>query len=152
MVQVRQYADPLFAIRKQIENKEYDLDEIMYQRMKKYIKQLPFFTIYYVLSDNNKKIINLNVSNIDDRTYKDAFLNFNYGYKNIFLRNNLRKINEDMICGLNPFQKWLDFQASINYVDKNICQNIIYSFEQEKHGVCCYTYAIKEFYKIWVKL
>jgi len=34
---IYEYADPLIAIRRQIENKEYDLDEIMYQRMKKII-------------------------------------------------------------------------------------------------------------------
>ena len=35
---VYEFADPLHAVIKQIENADYDLDEIMYQRMKKYIK------------------------------------------------------------------------------------------------------------------
>lgn len=156
MAQVQQYADPLFAIRNQIENKDYDLEEIMYQRMKTYIKQMPFVRISYELNhkEYGKKLIKikLNNSNIDNRAYKDAILNYHCGYKEYILRSNLRKINEDMICGLNPYQKELDFEKSINLVDKKLIENIFYSYRQEKHGVCFNTYYVKELYKIWVKL
>ena len=34
MKMIYEYADPMVEIRKQINNREYDLDEIMYNRMK----------------------------------------------------------------------------------------------------------------------
>lgn len=63
---IYEYADPFIYIKKQIENKEYDLDDIMYERMKKCIPKYPF------RCDND--IINrLNKSNIVD-IYKNWFL------------------------------------------------------------------------------
>lgn len=111
MAQVQQYADPLFAIRNQIENKDYDLDEIMYQRMKTYIKQMPFVRISYELNhkEYGKKLIKikLNNSNIDNRAYKDAILNYHCGYKNLFLWRHKRFPS---ICGLEP-----NFPNEYNY-------------------------------------
>ena len=89
---IYEYADPLIAIRKQIENADYDLDEIMYQRMKKYMLK------YYIddtmfqeyMMNHNDEIILFNKSNINDINFKYAILNYNCGYKNMFFHQRSR--------------------------------------------------------------
>lgn len=102
---IYEYADPFNKIRKQIENKEYDLDEIMYERMKKYI--LSTLRVYhnYTVSDENGYVF-LNENNIDDRTYYNLILNGNSGYKKWFF-NHIKLHNK--ICGMinNPdYFRW----------------------------------------------
>ena len=61
---IYEYADPLIAIRKQIENADYSLDEIMYERMKKHLKihlvldDYISYQYYLMDSDENEFIIN----------------------------------------------------------------------------------------------
>lgn len=64
---IYEYADPLIYIKKQIENKEYDLDELMYERMKKMIIKDPFEY------DDDDTINYLDKSEITDM-YKKRFL------------------------------------------------------------------------------
>lgn len=106
MAQVHQYADPMFAIRKQIENKDFDLDEIMYQRMKKLLLEHTILDIY-VLNDDSDNCIVINQTNVNDKKLKDQILNFNCGYKNLFLWRHKRFPS---ICGLEP-----NFPNEYNY-------------------------------------
>ena len=118
---IYEYADPLFAIRKQIETHDYDLDEIMYQRMKKYLVE-HLILDYYILQDDSENVISLNENNIDDRNLKNAILNYHGGYKDLLL---WRYKRQQSICGLiHPSQNLMDFEDCLNYVDKKITQNI----------------------------
>ena len=72
---ISEYTEPYFL--KQIKNKDYDLDEIMYQRMRKIIIENPMFFIF--------------ISEVFDK------LDIVDMYKNYFLQEH--KIEK--ICGLN---------------------------------------------------
>ena len=89
---IYEYADPLIAIRKQIKNKDYDLDDIMYRRMKKYMLNHyindSMFREY--MMNHNDEIILFNQSNIHDINFKYAIVNYNCGYKNMFLWRHTR--------------------------------------------------------------
>lgn len=93
---IYEYADPLLHIRKQIENKEYDLDEIMYKRMKLWIlkdNKLAFRVgMYYVLRDNDNEYL-INHRNIDDIKLKNVILNAKNGYKDFYLWKHKRHTN-----------------------------------------------------------
>jgi hypothetical protein len=151
---IYEYADPLIAIRKQIETHDCDLDEIMYQRMKKYLVE-HLILDYYFLQNDSGDVISLNENNIDDRNLKNAILNYHCGYKDLFLWRHKRN---QSICGLiHPLQNIMDFEDCLNYVDKKITQNIhnythyppdkIYPPDGDVSK-----YYIRELYKIWVKL
>jgi len=147
--------DPLFNIRKQIENKEYDLDEIMYKRMKKYLLKNIIYDKYCMsfYLGNYGENISINDKNIQDRTYKEALINWNGGYKDYILRRKIIKFNEHFICGMNPFQKQIDFMDSISYTyNKQIFIDILLWYNPQIHGECISSYYIKQLYKIWVKL
>jgi hypothetical protein len=138
------FADPLFAVRKQIENGDYDLDEIMYKRMKKYmLKNCIDDTRFrdYTL-ENNGDCIFLNERNIDDKIYKDAILNWNCGYKDYFLQKHKQPTS---LCGLNPFQNVIDLE---DCVDKNLVQNILCNYRYHSDG-CFEKYYIKELFAVW---
>lgn len=101
MLSIYEYANTLGDIRRQIENKEYDLDDIMYKRMKHRIKNnylsinQPYYISFY--SCNNVDCIIINRDNIDDVNLKHALLNYNCGYKDFFLWKHKRL---QTICGL----------------------------------------------------
>jgi hypothetical protein len=138
------FADPLFAVRKQIENGDYDLDEIMYKRMKKYmLKNCIDDTRFsdYTLQ-NNGDLISLKERNIDDKIYKDAILNWNCGYKDYFLQKHKQPTS---LCGLNPFQNVIDLE---DCVDKNLVQNILCNYRYHSDG-CFEKYYIKELFAVW---
>jgi len=141
------FADPLFAVRKQIENGDYDLDEIMYKRMKKYMLKNHIndtrFRDYTL--QNNGDLISLNERNIDDKIYKDAILNWNCGYRNYFLQKHKRPTS---IGGVNPFQNIIDLEDCLNCVDKNIIQNILCNYRYDCNG-CDKKYYIKELFAVW---
>jgi hypothetical protein len=124
--------------------------------MKKYIKQLPFITIYHtLLNDGNGEYISLNKNNIDDRNLKDALLNWNGGYKNIVLKRNYIKLKEQTICGLiHPSQNLMDLEDCLNYVDKNITQNIHNYTHYPIDGIYppdgnVSKYYIRELFAVW---
>jgi|688.fasta_scaffold273748_2 hypothetical protein len=71
---IYEYADPFIYVRKQIQNKEYDLDKIMYNRMKNIIINKPLVYNYAI------DMINLTILDM---------------YKSYFL------IEYPKICGLN---------------------------------------------------
>ena len=84
---IYEYADPLHAVRKQIENADYSLDEIMYKRMKKYMLKHyindSMFREYTM--NHHDEVILFNENNIHDIKFKYAIVNYNCGYKNMFL-------------------------------------------------------------------
>jgi len=138
MYLVYEFADNLKPIRNQIENKEYDLDEIMYRRMKKHIIRnwKHEFRYYYLYSPNSMNMIEINHDNINDIKFKNNLLNDNHGYRHFFLWKVKRLTN---ICGLEP---------SI--------QNE-YHYQMVKDLSCIptynnFSYNLKEFYQEWVKL
>lgn len=149
---VYEYADPMFAVKKQIETADYDLDEIMYQRMKKYLKIHLILDIYILESYSAESVIEINENNINNRNLKNEILNNDNGYKNLFLWRHKR---HQSICGLiHPFQNIMDFEDCLNYIDKNITQNILYNYhlspiDEEFNDEDFEKYYIRELYRIW---
>lgn len=142
---VYEYADPMFAVKKQIETADYDLDEIMYQRMKKYLVEHLILDIYYLQDDTGVSIM-LNQNNINDRNLKDAILNYHCGYKKIFL---WRHKHHQSICGLiHPLRNIMDFEDCLNYVDKKLTQNIHNYTHYPPNGDVS-KYYIRELYRVW---
>ena len=81
---IYEYANPFIAVKKQIENKEYDLNEIMYQRMKKFIikKNQNYINYhihytYYLYTANIELYIHRH--NIHNRDLKEYLLNARQG-------------------------------------------------------------------------
>jgi len=136
---VYEYADPLHSIIKQIENADYDLDEIMYQRMKKimlknYIDDTRF---------QDEKIIFFNQNNINDINFKYAILNYHCGYKNMFLWRHKRNPS---ICGLHSCYNDIEGKKY-----KMLCD-----LQDAKIYKCRNTrgdeYKMQNVYKKWLKL
>lgn len=148
---INEYADPLIAVRKQIETGDYDLDEIMYERMKKYmLKNCIDDTRFrdYTLG-NNGDCIFLNERNIDDKIYKDAILNWNCGYRNYFLWKHKRPTS---ICGLE-FDKFNSFRKALLMVyDANVLNQILYNYNYNDSNTDFNTYLTREYYKLWAEL
>jgi len=147
---IYEYADPLLAVIKQIENAEYDLDELMYQKMKKMM--LKHFTLDSYISfheglhnDYYGDEIVIDIHNIDNSIFKDVILNYSNGYKQLFLWRHKRPTS---ICGLNPFQNIIDLEDCLNCVDKNLVQNILCNYRYHSDG-CFEKYYIKELFAVW---
>jgi hypothetical protein len=94
---IYEYADPLHKIRLQIEKKEYDLDEIMYKRMKNEIKNRlkNIYQDYLVIYNDTYFSITLN--NFDNILYRNALIYGRCGYKDFYLWKHKRPTN---VCGL----------------------------------------------------
>lgn len=139
---INEYADPLIAIRKQIENKDYDLDEIMYQRMKKYILKNSSHTetIDYMMT-TEKDLILIHKHNIHNRNFIKYFLNAKCGYKDFFLRKPTRP---NFICGLSPDHKF--------YYRTQILEDIKYVKNHTYVKTELNRYSTKQLYKKWLKL
>lgn len=149
---VYEYADPLNAIRKQIKNKEYDLDEIMYKRMKKHIIKNEYdkSNISYCLHNHIGQrygFMFITNSNIDNIELKYMILNAKSGYKDLFLWKSTRP---NQICGLNPFYKSeyrykmledLEYKMSLEYANNITKKYITYR-----------SYSTKQLYKKWLKI
>lgn len=140
MYLIYEFADNLKPIRTQLENQEYDLDEIMYERMKKHIIDKCKNQInYYVSGSYSKKLIELNNTNINDVKFKNNIINDNGGYKHKFLS----KANQlTGICGLRPNEC---FQVAKMLTDLEYAEDSIKT--QIPHR-----YTHKKLYKLWVKL
>jgi hypothetical protein len=139
---IYKYADPLIAIKKQIENKEYDLHEIMYQRMKKNILSHCIFYVRYTLS-NKFEVIIITQENINNPNLKEAILNYTCGYKNCYLwKHNL----PTSICGLSKFPTNKE-GIRINMI-QDLQKNNIYNTKKINWS----KYKMKNVYKKWLKL
>ena len=130
---IYEYADPMIQIRKQIVNKEYNLDIIMFERMVKYIKNefsggLTFYLNYYEeINENNIYI------------HKQSILNY---YKRYILYNALLRTR---ICGLDRRYNFF----SQNYLSQRT--KIIMDLELNNIKVNN-KYSTKQLYKKWLKL
>lgn len=112
---IYEYADPFIAIRRQIENKEYDLDEIMYQKMIKLInKNHPVYAYANHMSNltilemykgyffiEYPKICGLNHHNMG---YKKYLMILDLQYAKVYKSSNK---NYDKYKMNNVYKKWL---------------------------------------------
>lgn len=124
---IYEYADPMLNVRKQIVNKEYDLDEIMYKRIIKEIeKTFISGTFWYNL---NTDIVTSNT--LYEAIHKQTMLH--YYRQNILYYEKYRV----RICGLD-----------IRYNQRNRIMEDLYS-----NGVKVNTrYSTNQLYKKWLKL
>lgn len=122
---ISEYAEPYFL--KQIENKDYDLDEIMYKRMIKYINA--YYNLYHRISFFDKN---------------DMLNNESYGYRKIFLK----EYNSQKICGLycNPIYHPLQYRKYKMLSDLEHAK--IYKNKNMNYD----RYKMKNVYKKWLKL
>jgi hypothetical protein len=129
---IYQYADPLAEVKKQIVNKDYDLDEIKYKRMIREIEN------NFINSNNEYEMIwrdnyiVVNPSNIHTIEKKHIISYYNFLF-------NITRQKRYKICGLDP-----DYLCS--YRD-----SIISSLEASGHKVNN-RYSTKQLYKKWLKL
>ena len=138
---IYEYTDTLISIRKQINNKEYDLDEVMYKRMKKFIidrisRGLGYYHLYY----NNIFEVFIHKHNIHNRDYKEYLLNATGGYKNIYLYQK----QSSTICGLHKC--CIECYKILMICDLR-CANV-YKYKILKGA----KYNMKNVYKKWLKL
>ena len=149
MLSIYEYADCLVDIRSQIENKEYDLDDIMYKNMKKWIiknyfsEQSTYF-LWYIDENENYNHYLIQWDNIDDIDLKDAMLNYTGGYKNFFLWKHKRL---QTICGLEIFyykpSKRFFYLEQLKY---NMIKDVITNIGDED------IYDNTNIYDLWRKL
>jgi hypothetical protein len=142
---IYEYADPLLAVIKQIENAEYDLDELMYQKMKKMI--LKHFTLDSYISfheglhnDYYGNEIVIDIHNMDNSIFKDVILNYSNGYKQLFLYKHKIK---PLICGLK--------KGDDDTYRHQILSDLQYNTQPVKKTKYK-RYSTKQLYKKWIKL
>ena len=147
---IHEYADPLHAVRKQIENKDYDLDKIMYQRMKKHLKIHLVLDDYisheYYLMDSYENEFDVDRNNIDDPNLKNACIN---EYKRLFL---YRHLEDAQICGISRYvDKEFSMEQSLKFngiADPyNTIMNKFIPDEDDYN-----TFYIKGLFALWVKI
>ena len=128
---IYEYADPMLYVKKQIVNKEYDLDEIMYKR---YLKE--------IRKDISRGLGGINIdfytyidhTNMYEEKYKQHILNY---YKQLILYNERYRIR---ICGL---------YARID----SYCHRSKIIMDLETNGIKVNRkHSKKQLYKKWVKL
>ena len=144
MLNIYEYCDYLGNIRRQINNIEYDLDDIMYKRMKKYImKEYIQCNRHYMLCNGEYNInyvrYYIDNENINDIHLKNILLYYNSGYKDMFFM----KIQ-------NPFNKICDVEMKFtNYMKRyGMEQQIKIKYPQKR----CDILSLKQVYKLWIKL
>jgi hypothetical protein len=142
---IYEYADPLIAIRKQIETHDYDLDEIMYQRMKKIMLKnyIDDTRVQEYMMIHNDEIIFFNLNNINDINFKYAILNYQSGYKNMFLWRHKRN---QSICGLHSC--YTDIEGRKYKMLSDLQDAKIYKYRNTRGN----EYKMKNIYKKWLKL
>jgi len=138
---IYEYADPLNQVRKQIENKKYDLDEFMYQRMKRILREnfdngRDEYYISPMTHINNYVIITK--TNLDDNRNRDLIINGWCGYKSEYLKFSKKTPN---ICGV-----YTNYGSSLyrNQMIKDL-KVVTPNIRYEKR-------SIKQLYKLWKKL
>ena len=138
---IYEYSDPLIDIRKQIENKDYDLDEIMYQRMKKYIikNSSHIETLNYMMT-TEKDLILIHKHNIHNRNFIKYFLNAKCGYKDFFLWKTTRPTP---VCGII-----INNSQHKTYIKYKMKQDLTYVNNETNYN----KYSKKQLYKKWLKL
>ncbi len=122
MMLITDYAQPLFL--EQIENGDYDFDEIMYKRMMKHIKsQYLLYQTFWELSFNKYEMLNkerwgykiLFLKGHQSNTPICGLFDYNYETKKMLMLEDLKtagiikakKINYNKYKMKNVFKKWL---------------------------------------------
>lgn len=146
---IYEYADHFAPIRKQIENKECDLDEIMYNRMKKHLKNrfinnILYYQISHPVFYNS---IFIDATNIDDIDLKDKLLNWNHGYKNYYL---WKSKNTPMLCGIETHYS-PHCMTSEYFRYKMIAQLEIANPDYKDTYVLCMM-SSSDIYEIWIHI
>ena len=139
MREIYEYADSFSGIRRQIENKEYDLDEIMYKRMKTKIQNeyLNHNRDYVVDFYGGGNYIFITHETINSPNMRNSLINGKNGYKDFYLWKHKRHTH---ICGLEPnFPLW--------YREMMIKDLKVVNPEQRYE-----IKSIKQLYKLWIKL
>jgi hypothetical protein len=138
---ISEYAQPYYL--KQIENADYDLDEIMYKRMKKIMLKnyIDDTRSQLYMMFHNDEIILFNLNNINDINFKYAILNYQRGYKNMFLWRHKRN---QSICGL----RYTDIEGRKYKMLSDLRDAKIYKYRNTRGN----EYKMKNIYKKWVKL
>jgi hypothetical protein len=146
---IYEYADFFAPIRRQIENKECNLDEIMYNRMKKRIKtQLintyPSYQVSHPVSYNS---IFINATNIDDISLRDKLLNWNHGYKHYYL---WKAKNTPMICGIETH--YSPKCLTSEYFRYKMIAQLETANPEYKHTYVLYMMSSTEIYDLWINI
>jgi hypothetical protein len=135
------YVDPLYLIKKQIINKDYDLNTIMYKRMEKLIlKSIPKKIVfdYLIHIPYTNSCINVNDCRVDNKHFKEIIMLAVKQYREQQLWNINR---QTYICGLNPL---------FTYCYKSVMINDLNNIDKLNENYN--TYSKQEIYKLWVKL
>lgn len=137
---IYEYADPLRYIRRDINNKNYDLDEIMYKRMKRFISDnYIHYHRDYAINCDEENMFFVGRENINNPELKNIILYGKNGYKNSFLWKHKRHTH---ICGLEPsIRIWYKPQM-ITAIDIN------YPYSDEDY----YSKSLSEVYQLWKNL
>lgn len=149
---IYEYADANMGIRRQIENGECNLDDIMYERMKRYILKT-FITQYYsyMLSkydENGYENIIITNENINDPKLKDKMLNWKHGYKHYFL---LKSQKPPSICGIETYYS----KCYLNEAYFRYCmleQVKVLNADEKAPYVRYDLKSTSQLYKLWIKI
>ncbi len=129
---IYEYANPFLAVKKQIVNKDYDLDEIMYKRMLRFVKdRISRGMAQYLNMIFHDPITHINIY---EERHKRPMLN--YYRKNILYY----ELDRRRICGFDP-----------RYDIRHQRDKMVTDLETNGRKASL-RYSTKQLYKQWVKL
>lgn len=145
---IYEYADCFVSIRKQIDNKEYNLDEIMYKRMKKYIETrfTNSFQWYQVSHPTTYNSFFITPENIDNIEIRDKLLNWKHGYKDFYL---WKSINPQTLCGIE--MHYSPHYLTSQYFKSRMIEHLKLTNNEQSY----IRYDIKslsQIYKLWIRI
>jgi hypothetical protein len=86
---VKEYADPLYSVKKDIENKRYNLDDLMYEKMKiilkRHFKEKNTFLVDF------QKYTTINKDTMNEVQYKGSIIKYYKKYYLSKIENTFRK-------------------------------------------------------------
>jgi hypothetical protein len=151
MKTIYEYADSFAPIRRQIENKECNLDEIMYNRMKKFITSRYIIANHtYMLSNYDAGVVSTFVIghyNIDDIELKDKILNWNHGYKDFFL---WKSKNTPMLCGIETH--YSPKTLTSEYFRYKMIEQLEITNTEYKHTYVLCMMSSTDIYDLWINM
>jgi len=132
MRNIYEYADPLYNLKNDLLT--LSLDNIMYEKMKKYI--LKNYNSYIVLEKYGDEPYFINKENINDDKIKNVLLNGIQGYKHKFLF----KKDIDLICGIQFFIN--------NMLSYYLIKDLKMVDDKKRYDI----YSVKQLFKMWLKI
>lgn len=147
---IYEYADSFAPIRRQIENKECNLDEIMYKRMKKFITSRYIIANHtYMLSNYDAGIVStfeIGHYNIDDIQLRDKLLNWNHGYKEFFLWKSKKM---QSLCGIETH--YSPHYLTSEYFRYKMIGQLEITNTEYKHRYLCMM-SSTDIYDLWIHI